>query len=442
MVGLDSVYIGCAVLGGLLFFVQLVMQFLGHHADVDVGGGHVGMPHDVSGTADTSFKLLSFQGLTAFFMMFGLVGLAMHRQSGASPALSLCVAIAAGSALGLALFHAYDLIPVYAALGLTGVLLWARDRQFPRHLAVAGIAIAAASGPVAFYYQRLTATDPLWQRVLAQYVNAGAWTPPHLHLVVLMGLPLLLAIVAVATKRLDRDERLFAASWAACGLVLMYVPVVYQIKFLNGWQLPLAVLAVAAWHERVVPLVVRPSMGSGGAGTRPDERRAMLAGAVMVALALPTNLYFLAWRMTEMRKHDAPYFMHADEKAALDWLAANRTPQDVALAPLGLGQFVPNYGATRAFVAHWAMTVDFFARRDAAEQFFAADRLFAGAIKIAQDRRFLVRQANLLLRRVDQEAHGRAKFVGANAIDGVFAGFVTAQVRADAGQQNRELERL
>ena len=89
---LDMIFMACAGLGGVLFFVQLVLQFLGH----DAGDGGISADHDISGTADVSFKLLSFQGLTAFFMMFGLVGLAMHRQSEASVEWSTAVAAGAG----------------------------------------------------------------------------------------------------------------------------------------------------------------------------------------------------------------------------------------------------------------------------------------------------------------------------------------------------------
>jgi hypothetical protein len=58
--------------------------------------------------------------------------------------------------------------------------------------------------------------------------------------------------------------------------------------------------------------------------------------------------------------------------AALDWLASHAGPDDVVIAPLEMGQFVPNYGRTRAFLAHWAMTDRFFQRRDETERFFSA----------------------------------------------------------------------
>jgi hypothetical protein len=106
--GLEKLFLVCAVAGGILFVIRLVLQFLGGdssgHQDmgspVDMVHTDVGTGHACDGTsghdAYLSFKLLSFQGLTAFFMMFGLVGLAMMRQSGQGPVLSLAAATGAG----------------------------------------------------------------------------------------------------------------------------------------------------------------------------------------------------------------------------------------------------------------------------------------------------------------------------------------------------------
>ena len=49
-----------------------------------------------AGDSDYSFKLISFQGLTAFFTMFGLVGLAMLKQSEFSPTHSVIGGAAGG----------------------------------------------------------------------------------------------------------------------------------------------------------------------------------------------------------------------------------------------------------------------------------------------------------------------------------------------------------
>lgn len=68
---IEKFYFGCALFGGSMFIVQSVLMLFGINGD----DGHHGMAD-----ADVSFKFLSLQGLTAFFMMFGLVAFTLSRQ--------------------------------------------------------------------------------------------------------------------------------------------------------------------------------------------------------------------------------------------------------------------------------------------------------------------------------------------------------------------------
>lgn len=80
---LDTIFVICAAMGGTFFVVQLVLQFMGFmgHADVDTDlDPNAGHP-----SADFSFKVLSLQGMSAFLMMFGLLGLATFRSGGTAP---------------------------------------------------------------------------------------------------------------------------------------------------------------------------------------------------------------------------------------------------------------------------------------------------------------------------------------------------------------------
>lgn len=94
---LHDFFLYSAVAGGALFLVQLVLSAIGAgDADIDLGGGHHG---DLSGhgSADTAFKLLSLQGLSAFFGMFGLVGLALYHESKVGPMMSVLGGFAGGA---------------------------------------------------------------------------------------------------------------------------------------------------------------------------------------------------------------------------------------------------------------------------------------------------------------------------------------------------------
>src|SRR4029079_5829183 len=200
--------------------------------------------------------------------------------------------------------------------------------------------------------------DPVWRAVLSQYSNAGVWKPPHFHLVVLMGAPLLLGMVGALPRSDWSEERWFIATWAISSVGLIYLPVVYQIKLLSAWQFPIAVLAAHAWHERVAPLVPRTS-------------RALAVGVLVVFVSV-TNGYLFAWRFIALRRHTAPYYLHHDQIDALGWLSQHTHSDDVVMASPDLGPFVPNYGGSRAYLAHWAMTNRFFERRENVAKFFGS----------------------------------------------------------------------
>jgi membrane protein implicated in regulation of membrane protease activity len=71
---IEVIYWVSAIVGGTLLLLRMLMLLF--------GGGDFGenVDGEVPGdAADVSFKFLSLQGLTSFFMMFGLVGLALLK---------------------------------------------------------------------------------------------------------------------------------------------------------------------------------------------------------------------------------------------------------------------------------------------------------------------------------------------------------------------------
>lgn len=130
---LEKVFITCALFGGGLFIFRMIMMLMGfgHHdvggdaGDVgDAGGGdisdvdgHGGDFHHDSADSDLSFKTLSMQGITAFIMMFGLVGWAMLRQSAFSPFVSVIAALVAGYAMVWVIKKIFQLASTFQSSG-------------------------------------------------------------------------------------------------------------------------------------------------------------------------------------------------------------------------------------------------------------------------------------------------------------------------------------
>src|SRR5262245_58082944 len=79
---------------------------------------------------------------------------------------------------------------------------------------------------------------------------------------------------------------------------------------------------------------------------------------------------------------------------------------------------------------------------DLVQQRLARDDLVTGAVEIFQDRGLFLREPDLCALLVEQELGRRLEGVRADREDCVLALLVLAQLRADAGEQHRELERL
>jgi len=100
MPALEKLFLVSAIIGVILVTLRLALQFLGGDVDAEAGGmdvgadvgGDVDIGMDVDtdvGGPDAGFTMLSFQSISGFVMMFGLVGLALHRQSGVGNTLSI-----------------------------------------------------------------------------------------------------------------------------------------------------------------------------------------------------------------------------------------------------------------------------------------------------------------------------------------------------------------
>jgi len=102
---LDTLFVISAVIGGAAFGIRTLLMLLGIGDDHSFGGSHdlgadpgSGAGSETRSDVDAGTRLISIQGIAAFLMMFGLVGLALTREAGLAPPLALLVALAAGVA--------------------------------------------------------------------------------------------------------------------------------------------------------------------------------------------------------------------------------------------------------------------------------------------------------------------------------------------------------
>jgi hypothetical protein len=285
-------------------------------------------------------------------------------------------------ALLLGLQHAYDLLIIYFVLGAYVLVQFAGARRvlWGRFWGLA--AVGLLSFPPAGYFTLLTTRNPLWKEVLAQFDNAGVFTPNLLHLPILLGLPFIVTLIYSANKLTQLYRRpkpptppnaqcsilnaQFLWVWAIVGFGLLYIPTDFQIHMLNPYQVPLALLATQAlwqwtsrWNMPIRQNVRWPRIGA-----------QWLVVVLFIAATLPANLYLWSWRVIDLRRAEHPFYLTSDEVAALDWLDARSAERAVVLSGLELGQYVPALTGHRAFLSHWAQTVRFYEKQHDVTAFF------------------------------------------------------------------------
>lgn len=278
--------------------------------------------------------------------------------------------------------HAYDLVIVYGVIGAYLAARLLRDRELPWTSIGRAVVIGALSVWPALYSVLLTRVSPIWEEVLAQFDNAGVFTPPPHRLPVLLGIPLLAAIATLAADVWRRrwgssapaasNGRIFFVAWFLISFVLVYLPVDYQIHLLNGWQIPIAALAADGLYRYALPALQRV-WRRGEQATRPPEYGYRFLSVLFLLLILPTNLYLFAWRFFELGKHERPYTLLEAELEAYRWLDANADDDRTILSSMEFGQNIPAFTGSHAFLAHWAQTVDFFTKRDQVAQYYSGE---------------------------------------------------------------------
>ena len=257
-------------------------------------------------------------------------------------------AVLAGAAgLVLGNIHSYDVIPAAAVLGVFLAYLLVTRRAGGRAVLLA-LLIAAIAAPALLYQLWLQRTGEI--SILVKAVNQPP-SPEPLYVALGFGLPLALAAVGLLRAVRGSDWARLLALWLVLGGVLVYAPIPFQRKLIEGLHVPLCVLAALSFDD-IWP--VRP-------------RRAAVLAVLFVALSLPSNALFVRRGMRDLvennRKYLAnlmpPLYLNADQRAALAYLDSRAKRTDVLLANSMLSNYVPSLSGIRVYVGHWSETPNF-----------------------------------------------------------------------------------
>ena len=155
--------------------------------------------------------------------------------------------------------------------------------------------------------------------------------------------------------------------WVAISLVMMYLPLGLQRRFMMGIYIPLSGLAALGLEFL--------------AGARARRYRWLVI--VVFAFALLTNLILLAGSFVAASTHSPQVYLTRAERDALTWLDAHSAPDALILAAPETGVFIPAHTGRRVLYGHPYETV----HADAMEA--AVTAFFDGSLTAAEMQDFL-----------------------------------------------------
>ena len=237
----------------------------------------------------------------------------------------------------------------FAASAAARSIDWAQTRRTILACAIAGI--------VPTYAFVVFTTNS----VFAIWSSQNQVISPHpLHYVVAYGVVggLALASLPWAWRRRERIWR-FLVGWMLIIPPLLYLPFGLQRRLIEAWQAPVSILAAVTLARVALPAVRRsrlvrwltrfPRYTSGGL------QRWALSGLLL--LTTPTFGLLLLDQSARAAAGWPPMFRDGGEVAALDWLSARTTYDDVVLCAYDTGNYLPARAAVRVFVGHGPETV-------------------------------------------------------------------------------------
>jgi hypothetical protein len=334
----------CAMSGGVGWLVFLLNN-----------GGNLLNASVTSGSADLNLpEALAFRSAFAqvhFTLGAALVAFAINLVFESLERDKLNRAIAAGLLMTtLAVVHPY-LVVVAVAVGVVVLMAWPMldpEEMKARSLTAGrmGLAVGIAASPGVAYLVYLNRAN----EVLREWLRVTDTLSPHpLQYAAGFGIVLLLAVVGFKLLWFIRVPagRLLLL-WTLVQAALLYAPVSYQRRFVEGLQLPLCVAASVAvfWLIRKLRL---------------DHRARSIVLVALVVLASLTNLGFiigqLAARGDMSGANDPRRYLPSDLGAALSWLGANAEPDSVVFSSYLTGNIVPPMTGLRVYLGHYGQTL-------------------------------------------------------------------------------------
>jgi hypothetical protein len=247
------------------------------------------------------------------------------------------------------------LIVDMAFAGIVAFACWKNQKLDWKLMLTVGL-LGVLQLPLLLYSFLLMNRDPAWIEFSRQNITL---TPPPIYLLFGFGLLWIFALPGMIKAIRQRDVNLgWAAVWVVAAIVMSYLPLAVQRRFLLAISLPIAILATpmllafSEWlHRRL--------------------RLSKFTGAIVIgAFMILSPLLMISAFSTDMKSHPADLFEPASLFDAADWLSKNGTSTQVVLAAEPTAQLVAMRSPLKLYFGHVMETLYYDEKSQLVENFY------------------------------------------------------------------------
>jgi hypothetical protein len=215
--------------------------------------------------------------------------------------------------------------------------------------------IGVGGGPWLLYDYWVVNHDPVLYGWNAQNLTPS---PAIWDLILALSPALLLAIFGfMDILRKDNRGLHLLVIWSGLGLVLLYLPVGLQRRFLMGIFVPISGLAAVGlflWSQR-------------------SRRSQAFLTAFTLLVSMPTLAIIFLGALQVIQQRDANFYLSKGEDQALQWLDVHTPPGALVVASPQTGALIPAFTGRRVIYGHPFETVNALQEEANLENFFQAD---------------------------------------------------------------------
>lgn len=192
-------------------------------------------------------------------------------------------------------------------------------------------------------------------------------SPPPFTLLISFGPLLVLAIIGLFLAVKKSNAWLFVAVWFLAGLFLLYAPVTYQRRLIEGWIIPLALLALLTLNELIQNEKIT--------GLFKNRRELLtITFTIFMISILFSNPTFYFQTFDIYQTQIQQLYLPKKELLAFDWLKTQTDDNDIILANDFIdANRLPGLTGRRIFWGHMFETVNSKQKMSAIQKFLTTN---------------------------------------------------------------------